>query len=138
HARELRKSEVPGTCAAAPFPRERRGVGHPRKSALRVRFSRCPAPVRRRKDAANPPVAWGDCGKPARCPTPLTDTVDVSPDFDPLAEAFARDPHAVWARLREGCPVARGARWGFWALTRYDDIVAASSRPGDFSSAQGI
>ncbi len=59
-------------------------------------------------------------------------------DFDPLADDFVADPHATWARLRAGCPVARGARWDFWALTRYDDIVAASSRPADFSSAQGI
>ncbi len=63
---------------------------------------------------------------------------EVIPDFDPLDEGFARDPHAVWARLRSDCPVARGARWDFWALTRYDDIVAASSRPGDFTSSLGI
>jgi cytochrome P450 len=62
----------------------------------------------------------------------------VPSDFDPLAPEFARDPHAVWARLRSECPVARGARWDFWALTRYDDVVAASSRPGDFTSSQGI
>ena len=61
-----------------------------------------------------------------------------SPDFDPLDEEFVRDPHAVWARLRAECPVARGARWDFWALTRYDDVVAASSRPGDFTSSLGI
>jgi cytochrome P450 len=60
------------------------------------------------------------------------------PDFDPLADDFARDPHATWARLRETCPVARGARWGFWALTRYDDVVAASSRPAEFTSSLGI
>ena len=60
------------------------------------------------------------------------------PDFDPLAEDFVHDPHATWARLRAECPVARGARWDFWALTRYDDIVAASSRPADFTSSQGI
>ena len=59
-------------------------------------------------------------------------------DFDPLAEDFVADPNATWARLRSECPVARGARWDFWALTRYDDIVAASSRPADFSSAEGI
>jgi len=64
--------------------------------------------------------------------------VTVEADFDPLAEEFARDPHAVWARLRADCPVARGARWDFWALTRYDDVIAASSRPGDFTSSLGI
>jgi cytochrome P450 len=62
----------------------------------------------------------------------------VTPDFDPLDEEFARDPHAVWARLRAECPVARGARWDFWALTRFDDVVEASSRPGTFTSSQGI
>jgi cytochrome P450 len=65
----------------------------------------------------------------------------VSPqrnDFDPLGAGFARDPHATWLRLRETCPVARGARWDFWALTRYDDVVAASSRPSTFTSSLGI
>jgi cytochrome P450 len=61
-----------------------------------------------------------------------------SADFDPLGEEFVRDPHAVWGRLRKSCPVARGARWDFWAFTRYDDIVAASSRPADFTSSFGI
>jgi cytochrome P450 len=60
------------------------------------------------------------------------------PDFDPLADEFAHDPHAIWAGLRETCPVARGARWGFWALTRYEDVVAASSRPAEFTSSLGI
>ena len=60
------------------------------------------------------------------------------PDFDPLDDGFTADPHATWAELRETCPVARGARWDFWALTRYDDIVSASSRPGVFTSSQGI
>jgi cytochrome P450 len=59
-------------------------------------------------------------------------------DFDPLGASFACDPHATWARLRETCPVARGARWDFWALTRYDDVVAASSRPSTFTSSLGI
>ncbi len=65
-------------------------------------------------------------------------TGDPKPDFDPLAADFACDPHATWARLRETCPVARGGRWDFWALTRYEDIVAASSRPAEFTSAFGI
>jgi len=62
----------------------------------------------------------------------------MTADFDPLSDEFTRDPHATWARLRASCPVARGARWDFWALTRYDDVVAASSRPADFTSSKGI
>jgi cytochrome P450 len=60
------------------------------------------------------------------------------PDFDPLDEAFARDPHPVWAELRSRCPVARGARWDFWALTKYQDVKLASRRPELFTSSQGI
>ena len=60
------------------------------------------------------------------------------PDFDPLDEDFTRCPHPVWADLRERCPVARGARWDFWALTKYQDVKLASRRPALFTSSQGI
>lgn len=60
------------------------------------------------------------------------------PDFDPLDEDFTRCPHPVWADLRERCPVARGARWNFWALTKYQDVKLASRRPALFTSSQGI
>jgi cytochrome P450 len=64
---------------------------------------------------------------------------EVAADFDPLDPRVVRDPHAVFAELRPTCPVARGGRWGgFWALLRYADVVAASTAPGTFSSADGI
>lgn len=68
-----------------------------------------------------------------------TEHPETAADFDPLDPETVRDPHATYARLREGCPVARGERWGgFWALTRYDDVVAASTDARTFSSAEGI
>ena len=81
-------------------------------------------------------TGWPEWGT-LSVPTVLTPRMTAA-DFDPLADEFVGDPHATWARLRAECPVARGARWDFWALTRYDDIVAASSRPADFTSSQGI
>ena len=47
-------------------------------------------------------------------------------DFDPhVAETFD-SPHVEYRRMRRECPVAfSSAHGGFWALTRYDDIVAA-------------
>lgn len=60
------------------------------------------------------------------------------PDFDPLDADFAADPHPTWADLRQRCPVARGARWDFWALTRYEDVKAVSRRPKTFTSSLGI
>lgn len=59
-------------------------------------------------------------------------------DFDPLDPDFSQDPHPTWRRLRKVAPVARGARWGFWALTRYDDIRRVSRDPRQFTSALGI
>ncbi|MGI5326933.1 cytochrome P450 [Actinomadura nitritigenes] len=64
---------------------------------------------------------------------------DEHGDFDPLDRAMIDDPHAGYARLRASCPVARGDRWaGFWALTTYADVVAASTAPHLFSSESGV
>lgn len=63
----------------------------------------------------------------------------VAVDFDPLDEQFVRDPHPTFAQLRPECPVARGERWGgFWALLDYQQVTAAATAPGVFSSADGI
>jgi cytochrome P450 len=52
---------------------------------------------------------------------------DNDPDFDPIAPEVVRDPHAAYAELRRGCPLAHGSRWGgFWLLSRYEDIVAVT------------
>src|SRR3984893_4369592 len=48
-------------------------------------------------------------------------------------------PHEVFARLRREAPVAWNPEkdgQGFWAVTRYEDIVAVSKNPKVFSSAR--
>jgi cytochrome P450 len=56
-------------------------------------------------------------------------------DYDHFDEAFALDPHATWARMRQECPVARTERYGgFYVLTRLDDIVQVAQHPEVFSS----
>ncbi|HEY1850929.1 MAG TPA: cytochrome P450 [Candidatus Binataceae bacterium] len=48
-------------------------------------------------------------------------------------------PHEVFARLRREAPVAWNPEddgRGFWAVTRYEDIVAVSKNPKAFSSAR--
>lgn len=62
--------------------------------------------------------------------------VDLS---DP--DLFVEDiPHAAFQRLRAEAPVywqpEKDGR-GFWAITRYDDLMAVSKDPGTFSSARG-
>jgi cytochrome P450 len=64
---------------------------------------------------------------------------DSAADFDPATPHFQRDPHATWARLRAECPVARGGANGdWWALTCYDDIVAAAADDRTFTSTRGV
>jgi cytochrome P450 len=62
----------------------------------------------------------------------MTTTVD----FDPNSAEFLRDPHATWARLRSECPVAHGPGW--WALTRYADIVSVATDDRTFTSTFGV
>jgi len=56
-------------------------------------------------------------------------------DFDPLAPESFESFHREFTELRGRCPVARSDAWnGFWALTRYDDVLAAAGDPGLFTT----
>jgi cytochrome P450 len=56
-------------------------------------------------------------------------------DYDHYDPAFALDPHAEYAKLRESCPVSRAESYGgFYVLTRYEDIEAVYKEPQNFSS----
>lgn len=61
-------------------------------------------------------------------------------DWDPVAPETLDDPHDTYAELRGRCPVAYSRRWGgFWTLTRYEDILAATADARTFiSSIQNI
>jgi len=56
--------------------------------------------------------------------------------FDHHDPEFARDPWATYRELRERCPVAHADTYddGFWVLSRYADVRAASLNPKVFSS----
>ncbi|HEY7890397.1 MAG TPA: cytochrome P450 [Steroidobacteraceae bacterium] len=59
---------------------------------------------------------------------PSTDAPERSADFDPLACETFDSPHALYAQLRQRCPVAWSDAWnGFWALLRYEDVRRAAS-----------
>jgi len=62
----------------------------------------------------------------------------LQPDFDPFDPEFVENPHPTWARVRRDTPLARGARWDFWAVTRYDDVKAVASDYKTFTSEFGI
>ncbi len=61
-----------------------------------------------------------------------------SPYWDPYAAAFQASPYEAWRRLRDEAPVYRNERYNFYALSRFDDVLAASMDTETFSSAHGI
>lgn len=55
--------------------------------------------------------------------------------WDPFEASVKTDPHPVWRRLRDEAPVYRNERYDFWALSRYEDVMAAHRDPRTYSSA---
>lgn len=67
----------------------------------------------------------------------LMATKTVSIDYDPYSAAMHADPFSTYARLRAEAPLYRNEERGFWALSRYDDVSAASRDWQTFSYAHG-
>lgn len=57
--------------------------------------------------------------------------------WDPIDPEIDADPHPIWKRLRDEAPVYWNDRFGFYALSRFADVEAASRDPLTFSSAHG-
>jgi cytochrome P450/ferredoxin-NADP reductase len=58
--------------------------------------------------------------------------------YDPFSVAFQEDPFPVYRRLRDEAPVYRSEKWGFWALSRYDDVRACLLDTDTFINHPGI
>ncbi len=66
---------------------------------------------------------------------PRSHAQDWTTDFDILDPDYVADPSAVWADLRERCPIAHSERYGpTWLPTRYDDLAAIAHDVDRFSS----
>lgn len=59
-------------------------------------------------------------------------------DFDPFSPTFFDDPYETYRALRDETPVYRSERYGFYALSRYEDVVEAHKDWETFSSAHGV
>jgi hypothetical protein len=60
-------------------------------------------------------------------------------DFDHHSGDIAADPYPVYAQVRERCPVAWSEHYGgFWAITDYACVHAASQDGDTFNSAPGV
>ncbi len=60
-------------------------------------------------------------------------------DIDLLNGSFyANDPHSSWTWMRENAPAYFDESNQVWALTGYDEVLAAAKDPARFSNANGI
>jgi cytochrome P450 len=54
--------------------------------------------------------------------------------YDPFDPAVIDDPYPVYRRLRDEAPVHHAEALGFWALSRFEDVLAAAHDPRRFTS----
>ena len=58
--------------------------------------------------------------------------------YSPFSPEIQTDPYPVYRQLRDHAPLYRSSEHGFWALSRYEDIVAVSRDWETYSSAFGV
>src|SRR5580704_3969248 len=58
--------------------------------------------------------------------------------FDPFGDDYFNDPTDVYRRLRDEAPVYFSEQYGFYALSRFADVLAAHRDWETYSSAHGI
>jgi cytochrome P450 len=59
-------------------------------------------------------------------------------EFDPFSDEYFNDPTEMYRRLRDEAPVFHSERYGFYALSRFDDVVSAHRDWRGFSSGHGV
>lgn len=59
-------------------------------------------------------------------------------EFDPFSSTYFDDPSEVYRRLRDDAPVYFSEKYGFYALSRFDDVVNAHRDWKGFSSTHGV
>jgi cytochrome P450 len=57
--------------------------------------------------------------------------------FNPSSYELHEDPFPIYRRMQDEAPLYRNPEIGFWALTRFDDVVAGLSDWSSLSSARG-
>jgi cytochrome P450 len=58
--------------------------------------------------------------------------------YDPYDYSIDADPYRIWKRLRDEAPLYHNEKLGFYALSRYDDVLAGLLDSETFVSSHGI
>jgi cytochrome P450 len=66
------------------------------------------------------------------------DEASAGIDYNPFLFEVQHNPYPVYRRLRDEAPVYRHPELGFYALTRYADVLNGHLDPATFISSQGV
>ena len=58
--------------------------------------------------------------------------------WNPYDHEHATDPYPIFRQLRDEAPVYHNAEIGFFALSRFDDVLNAHLDPKTYSSTHGV
>ena len=67
----------------------------------------------------------------------MTTSAPAAPYYDPYDFEIDNDPHSVWKRLRDECPLYYNDKHDFWALSRWDDVEAGLKDHSRLISGRG-
>ncbi|OBI24905.1 cytochrome [Mycobacterium sp. E1386] len=67
----------------------------------------------------------------------MTHTVDAEPYYDPFDFEIDDNPYPVWKRLRDDAPLYHNEKYGFYALSRYEDVARELVNWRDYRSGKG-
>lgn len=70
--------------------------------------------------------------------SPVESSSQQAVEFDPMSTTYFEDPYDVYRRLRDEAPVYHNADYGFYALSRYDDVVRAHRDWKRLTSTYGV
>ena len=59
-------------------------------------------------------------------------------EFDPYSWEFQENPYPTYQRLRDEAPLYHNERLRFWAVSRYDDVLAAFKDTDHLSNEKGV
>lgn len=59
-------------------------------------------------------------------------------DYNPFAYEMHEDPYPTYARLRDEAPCYHNEEMGFWALSRFDDVLEGYRDWASFTSTKGV
>jgi cytochrome P450 len=81
-------------------------------------------------------AAWRGAGARARRIGSVA--IEEAVEFSPLSADFFDDPYETYRWLRDEAPCYHNEQLGFWALSRFDDVVAAHRDWRTFSNERGL